>query len=432
VSDTPTRDFDLGPFPHARGFERAIELDRADPLAPFRERFHFSDRDLIYLDGNSLGRLPKTVQPVVDRVVGEEWGERLIRAWNEGWWDLQVALGDQLAPLIGASPGEVLISDSTSVNLYKLALAAWGAAKGRSKIVTDDANFPTDVYVLQGVAEVMGGAVEIVPTDGLESPLTAIGSALDEETALVCLSQTAFKSGYTYDLASVTSLAHRAGAMVLWDLSHSAGVVPIDLNGSGADLAVGCTYKYLNGGPGSPAFLYVRGDLQESMNNPIRGWWGHADPFSFDLDYHPAAGIRRFHTGTMPIMSLAAMAPGLTDVSEAGIERIRAKSVSLTEFFVEQWEAHLSPHGFRLASPRDPSVRGSHVSLAHPEGWPLAQALIEVGKVIPDFRAPNSLRFGLAPLYTTHLEVHTAVQRLRSVVEDGVHGRFSSRRRGVT
>jgi kynureninase len=278
----------------------------------------------------------------------------------------------------------------------------------------------------------MGGSLDVVAVDGAVSPVDAIAAAVDQDTALVALSHTTFKSGYTYDLAEVTSLAHRAGALMLWDLSHSVGVVPIDLNGSGTDLAVGCTYKYLNGGPGSPAFLYVRRDLQESLVNPIRGWWGHADPFAFDLYFRPTQGIRKFHTGTMPILSLAAIEAGIDDVEAAGIERIRDKSVSLTDFFIGQWEEHLADLGFGLVTPRDPQMRGSHVSLSHPDAWPIDVALIEIGKVIPDFRAPDNLRFGLAPLYNTHQEVHTAVQRIRAIVEGGLHAVFEGREVTVT
>jgi kynureninase len=343
-----------------------------------------------------------------------------------------MALGDRLAPLIGAGPGEVIVSDSTSVNLYKLAMAALSDAKDRRKVLTDDANFPTDVYVLRGVAEALGGSLDVVGTDGVASPVAAIAAGMDRETALVSLSHTTFKTGFTYDLAEVTSLAHRAGASMLWDLSHSAGVMPIDLDGSGADLAVGCTYKYLNGGPGSPAFLFVRRDLQESLANPIHGWWGHADPFAFDLEFRPTPGIRKFHTGTMPILSLAAIEAGIEEVGAAGIDRIRAKSVSLTEFFIAQWEEHLARLGFGLVTPRDPQVRGSHVSLSHSDAWPIDRAMIEIGKVIPDFRAPDNLRFGLAPLYNTHQDVHTALRRIKTIVENGLYAGFEGREVTVT
>lgn len=422
----------LGPFLEAAGFDRALELDQEDPLAGFRDRFVIEDPDLIYLDGNSLGRMPREAGRIIEQVASQEWGDRLIRSWNEGWWDLQLELGDQLAPIIGASPGEVIISDSTSVNLYKLAMAAMKARPGRNKIVTDDLNFPTDVYVLRAVAAAHRAELEIVPSSGLMGPVAGLAAVIDDSTALVSLSHTNFKSGYTYDLAEMTAVAHRAGAMVLWDLSHSAGAVPIDMNGAEVDLAVGCTYKYLNGGPGAPAFLYVRRDLQDGLDNPITAWWGHAEPFAFDLEFRPVGGIRKFHTGTMPILSLAAIAAGIADLNEAGMIRVRAKSVSLSEYLIDQWEEHLAPLGFALASPRGPGLRGSHVSLSHPEAWPMARALVEIGMVIPDFRAPDSLRLGLSPLYTTHVELHTAVQRLIRIVEAGLHDGYTDMTLTVT
>jgi kynureninase len=272
----------------------------------------------------------------------------------------------------------------------------------------------------------------IVETGGSLEPLSSLEAAIDERTALVSLSHTTFKSGYTFDLATVTDLAHRAGALALWDLSHSVGAVPIDLNRADVDLAVGCTYKYLNGGPGSPAFLYVRHDLQDELVNPIPAWWGHAEPFAFDLEFRPVEGIRRFHTGTMPIISLAAVAAGIAEVREAGMTSIRAKSVGLGEYLIRQADEHLAPLGFAVTSPRDANLRGSHVSLTHPAAWPLARALIEIGKVIPDFRAPDSLRLGLSPLYTRYLDVHTAIQRLKAIVEAGHHIGFEATPSTVT
>jgi kynureninase len=423
---------DLGPYPTSEGFDEAVMLDGDDPLGVFRDRYVFEDPELIYLDGNSLGRLPRRGLEIVERVVERQWGDRLIRSWNEGWWELQLVLGDRLAPLVGASAGEVIISDSTSVNLYKLAMAAMTSRSGRSKLITDDLNFPSDVYVLRGVAEACGAELEIVPSDGMSGPLERLERSLDRETALISLSHTVFKSGYTYDLAAITEMAHRAGAVVLWDLSHSVGAVPVALNEAGVDLAVGCTYKYLNGGPGSPAFLYVRSDLQEDLVNPIAAWWAHAEPFAFDLEFRPVGGIRRFHTGTMPILSLAAIEAGIEDVAEAGVERLREKSVSLGEFLIGQWEQHLAGLGFGLASPRRPEHRGSHISLSHRDAWAITRAMIEIGKILPDFRAPDALRLGLAPLYTSHLEVHTAVHRIRSIVGAGLHEGFGDAKLTVT
>ncbi|MFZ0015148.1 MAG: aminotransferase class V-fold PLP-dependent enzyme [Acidimicrobiia bacterium] len=410
---------DHGPYPASDGYQEAIALDREDPLANHRDRYARGDSSLIYLDGNSLGRLPQAAIPVIEDVTERQWGDRLIRSWNEGWWELQVRLGDKLAPLVGAGPGEVILSDSTSVNLYKLAMGAMGAAdEGRSHIVTDDLNFPSDVYILESVARSHGGDLQVVASDGVEGPVGELNQAIGERTALVSLSHTAFKSGYTYDMTEITDMAHRSGAMILWDCSHSVGAIPIDFERSGVDLAIGCTYKYLNGGPGSPAFLYVRSEHQERLENPITGWWGHRSPFDFDLEFTPIDGIRRFHSGTMPILSLAAIEPGLDDVLDAGSGAIRSKSRLLTSYAVDQWRRHLAPLGFGLASPREPERRGPHVALGHEMAWAITRAMIEDAHVIPDFRAPDNIRLGLPPLYTSYADVHTAIQRIKLVVTE--------------
>ena len=334
-------------------------------LHPFETNLLSSILDLIYLDGNSLGRLPKAAGAVADTVVNHQWGDRLIRSWGEGWWELQLKLGSMLAPLIGANTDEVIVSDSTSTNFFKLAAAALGARPGRPTIVTDDLNFPSDLYLLQGLTRTLlkGHTIDIVETG--DDPAADLVAAIDESTALVTISHTTFKSGYTYDLDAITKATHAAGALVLFDLSHSVGVVEIDLAAADVDLAVGCTYKHLNGGPGSPAFLYVRRDLHDHLVNPISGWWGHAEPFAFDLDFTPVAGIRRFHSGTMPIVSLAVLEPGIEITARATLPAIRAKSVAQTEFLIEMIDEHLASLGFTINSPRDSSVRGSHVSLTH-------------------------------------------------------------------
>ncbi|HEU4319000.1 MAG TPA: kynureninase [Acidimicrobiia bacterium] len=423
----------LGPFPEDDGYEEAVALDAADPLADYRHDFVHTDESLIYLDGNSIGRQPVGANETIRHVTEDEWGDRLIRAWNEGWWELHVTLGDKLAPIIGARPGEVIISDSTSVNLYKLALSAvLAAGRGRTRIVTDDLNFPTDVYILDGIARQHGMTLEVVPSDGINGPIDSLAAAIDDGTALVSLSHTTFKSGYTYDLTEVTAFAHDSGAMVLWDCSHSAGVVPIDVEAAGVDLAVGCTYKYLNGGPGSPAFLYVRGEHQDRLHNPITGWWGHADPFGFGLEFEPVDGIGRFHVGTMPILSLAGIEPGLDGVISAGMPGIRSKSEVLTGYLIELVDLHLAPLGFTVATPREPSRRGSHVSLGHGSAWPITRAMIEVANVIPDFRAPDNIRLGLSPLYTRFVDVHTAVGRVRRLVELGLQEQFVGAEATVT
>jgi kynureninase len=425
---------DLGPFPMVDGFEEAAAMDEADPLRPFADRFVPTEPGLIYLDGNSLGRLPVSTVSRVHDVVEHEWGDRLIRSWPDRWWDLADEIGSQIAPLIGAQPGEVIVTDSTSVVLFKLTLAALQARLGRSRIVTDNLNFPTDAYVTVAAADLAGDreVVTVPSADGINGPEDAIIAALDHTTALLTLTHVAFKGGYQYDMERLTQAAHDVGALVLWDLSHSVGAVPVDLCGTGADLAVGCTYKYLNGGPGSPAFLYVNTRFDSEVDNPLSGWWGHEQPFAFDLEYRPVSSIRRFQTGTMPILSLSAVETGVALTAEAGIDNLRAKAIGLSEFFIEQSRDHLGPLGFTLASPADPRRRGSHVSLRHPDGWRIVRAMIEHGKVIPDFREPNNLRFGFAPLYTSYIDLHTAIVRIVSLMEAALPQTYPQTRTSVT
>jgi kynureninase len=415
--------------------EYARELDRQDELAHFRAEFVIDDPDLIYLDGNSLGRLPKRSAAQVRQVTELEWGGRLIRGWNEGWFNAPQRIGAKIAQLIGAEADEVIVGDSTSVNLFKCVIAALQARPGRHKVVTDDLNFPSDLYVMQGAMKLAGEdyRLDIVHSpDGVAVPTERLAGAIDENTALVALTHTAFKSGFVYDMDEVTAIAHRAGAVMLWDLCHSAGAMPLSLDASGVDLAVGCTYKYLNGGPGSPAFLYVRSDLQEGLLNPIWGWFGQKGQFDFTLDYQPEMGIRRFLAGTPSILSLAPVETGVDMVIEAGIDQVRKKSTLQTEYLIELWEAVLEPLGVKLNSPRESHCRGSHVSLGHPEGMRIARALIEDMRVIPDFRYPDNIRLGIAPLYTTFVEIHEAIRRLRQVIVDKVYEKYPLERPDVT
>ena len=411
--------------------QQAIDLDRDDALAEYRDRFVITDPDLIYLDGNSLGRLPKATIDRVQTTMTEEWGAGLVRSWQSEWMAEPASVGARLAPLIGADPDEVLLTDQTSLNLYKLASAALAQQALRNTVLTDSGNFPSDIYVLAGVAGQAGGSIRMVGADPVAPSTTAVAAALDEQVGLVSLSHVNFKSGALLDMGSITTAAHAAGAMVLWDLSHSVGAVPIDLHGTGVDLAVGCTYKYLNGGPGSPAFLYVARHLQERLVQPIHGWWGQQDMFGFGLDYQPAPGMNRFATGTMPILSLAGAGVGIDLTAEVGIDRIRAKSVALTSFIVDLFDELPAGHGFSLGSPRDADQRGSHVSLRHPDGYRIAQALIE-RHVIPDFRAPDVIRLGAAPLYTRFVDVWEAFERLRDIMDTGAHLDFTDERTGVT
>lgn len=414
--------------------DEALYLDSQDPLAPFRQQFLRNEPDLIYLLANSLGRLPRATARRMQQVVEEEWGTRLIRGWMDGWIERPHKIGDKIGRLLGAGSGEVIVADSTSVNFYKAALAALEMASGRSKVVTDDLNFPSNLYVLQGALRSARGnyRLQIVPShDGIHGPLAALEKAIDEETAVVALSHTVFKSAYVYDMAAVNRMARQVGARVVWDLSHSAGAVAVDLNGSQADFAVGCTYKYLNGGPGAPAFLYVRRELQDTVFNPISGWMGQRQPFEFGLEYEAADGLRRFLSGTPAILSLTAIEAGVDLILEAGMEAVEEKSQRQTEYLLALWERHLQPLGYELHSPRTKRQRGSHLALAHEEGLRISLALKD-NNVLVDFRRPNNLRLSVAPLYTSYVELYDAVQCMRAVVKKQLYEAYSREAPAVT
>ena len=420
-------------------YREAVTLDNQDGLAGYRSRFIYGDEKLIYLDGNSLGRLPVESKAILDRSVSYEWGERLIRSWNEDWFTKNIELGDKIARIAGASEGEVVITDTTSVNLYKLAHAALRFQKGRTRIVTDELNFPSDLYILQGLVKEFGEEYELVVVasrDGITIDAGDLKAVIDDNTALVSLSHVAFKSAFRYSMKEITALAHEKGAMILWDLSHSIGAVPGELNESDADLAVGCTYKYLNGGPGSPAFLYVRKDLQEKLSSPIWGWFGEKNPFDFELKYRPGEGIKRFLAGTPPILALKTIEPTVDMMIETGMHPIRKKSVYQSEYLLKLAEEFLWPLGFQSGSPVDHEKRGSHVSLRHPEAYRICKALIdpEVGEnvVIPDFREPDNIRLGITPLYTIYTEIFTAVREIRNIVENELFSKYSPAREHVT
>ena len=390
-------------------------LDAADALAPFRRRFVFPDPDLLYLDGNSLGRPPLAALERLARVAAEEWAGELIRAW-EHWLDEPLRVGDLLGTeIIGARSGEVAICDSTTVDFYRLASAALDARPGRRTIVTDRANFPTDRYVLEGLARDRDREIAWLDPDPIDGPtLDDVGAALDahpDDVALVTLTHVNYRSAAIADLPGITARAHAAGALVLWDLSHSAGSVPVGLEEHGVDLAVGCTYKYLCGGPGAPAYLYIRSDLQETLRNPIQGWFGQADQFEMGQGFRPRPGIAGWLTGTPGILGLAAADEGIRVVAEAGIDRIRAKGIALTEYAIALHDAWLAPIGFTLGSPREPARRGAHVSIRRPDARDLTRRMIAAG-VIPDFRAPDSIRLGLSPLTTSFTDVRRAMERI--------------------
>ncbi len=393
--------------------ESLAARDAADPLAGFRARFDLPD-GVIYLDGNSLGALPRSAAPRLARVVADEWGRDLIRAWNSrDWMGLPQKVGDKIGRLIGAAPGQVVAADSTSVNLFKLLAAALQLNPGRRVILTEDSNFPTDLYVAQGLVRLLGGRAELRRVAG-----DRIIEALDEDVAVVTLTQVSYASGAVHDMAAVTRAAQNKAALVLWDLSHSAGALPVDLDGCGADLAVGCGYKYLNGGPGAPAYLYVARRHQDTIDPVLAGWMGHADPFAFDGEYRPAPGITRQLCGTPPVLALAALEEGVDLMLDADMGALRAKSMALTDLFIALVEQECRGFGIAIAGPREAARRGSQVSLRHAQGYAIMQALIANG-VIGDFRAPDLMRFGFAPLYLRHTDVWDAVASLRRIMETG-------------
>ena len=392
----------------------ALARDTADPLAGFRDRYVLDDGDRIYVDGNSLGRLPVAGRAAIAATT-EEWGRDLVGGWSR-WIDAPLRAGDEIAHLIGARPGEVIVCDSVTVNLYKLAWAALDVRQGAIVVHPDD--FPTDRYVLAGLAAARDRSVTEPGT---------VGTA-----ALVCRSLVDFRSGELLDGPRVTAEAHQAGALMLWDLCHAAGAVPVELEAWGADLAVGCTYKYLNAGPGAPAFLYVRQELQELLRSPIQGWFSHADQFAMGPDYEPAPGIVRFLAGTPGIIGVDAVQAGAAEVAAAGIQPLRAKSIALTELAIALHDERLAPLGFQLGTPRDPARRGSHVSFRHPDAWRICQALIEQAHVIPDFRPADVIRFGLPAVYTRFVDVYDAIDRLAVLVEREAHHAYDLRRARVT
>lgn len=426
-------------FDFSLGKDCAEKLDHADVLAGYRREFFIADEKEIYLDGNSLGRLPLKTRSLLAGAIDRQWGKALIRSWNEGWYDLPKVISNKLARIVGAGEDEVIMCDSTSINLYKLVWGVLNSKPGRSRIVSDVLNFPTDLYVMQSVVNQFGGQHQLVlapSRDGIQVDIDELDRLIDEDTALVALSHVAFKSAFMYDMQRVNDLAHSRGALVIWDLSHAAGAVRVNLSDTGADMAVGCTYKYLNGGPGSPAFLYVNKKLQEQINSPVWGWFGDSNPFAFDHQYKPAAGISRFMVGTPPILSLAAVEPGLDLLLSAGMENVREKSIRQTEYLNYLSREKLTHLGFKFGSPADFKRRGSHISLQHPEAYRICQAMINPDDdspcIIPDFRAPDNIRFGITPLYTTFSEIHQAVARVEQIVSGKVFERYSAKRQAVT
>jgi kynureninase len=386
-------------------------LDRADPLSTKREAFAIPP-GLIYLDGNSLGVLPKHVPQRLLEVAEVQWGQTLIKSWNEhGWFHLPGRIGDRIARLIGAPKGSVIAGDTISVNLFKLLGAAAKLRPDRRVILSDSGNFPSDLYVAQGFRDLLddGYILKVVEP-------SQVMDAIDDSIAFTMITEVDYRTARLHDMKAVTAKAHAKGALTIWDLAHSAGATPVDLTGSNADFALGCTYKYLNGGPGAPAFLYVRPDLQDEVQPPLAGWWGHAAPFAFDLDYRPAQGIVRNQCGTQPILSMSALDAALDPWDDVDMGQVRKKSVGLCAAFMTLVEERCGKHGVTVAGPRDMAERGSHVSIHHENGYAVMQALI-AASVIGDFRAPDMMRFGFTPLYTSFIDVWNAVDVLTRILE---------------
>lgn len=400
-------------------------MDAADPLARYRDAFALPE-NVVYLDGNSLGALPRQAEQRVRDVMTRQWGRDLIKSWNlHDWIGAPARVGAKIARLIGAEPNEVIVADSTSLNVFKALHAALRLRPDRRIILSDQGNFPTDLYMAQGLSTLLGAdhALKIVAPE-------EIAAALDDEVAVLMLTEVDYRTGRLHDMAALTKAAHDKGALTLWDLAHSAGAFPVDLNGCGADFAVGCGYKYLNGGPGAPAFIFVAERWQARAEQPLFGWMGHAAPFAFDLDYRPRTGIDHFLVGTPPMLSLTALEAGLDLFADVELAALRQKSGALGDLFINLVEQELPRSGLTLASPRQGAERGSQVSFRHPEGYPIMQALIARG-VIGDFRAPDILRFGFAPLYVSFVNVWNAVAQLGAVMAGMEWQRPEFRRRAA-
>ena len=390
-------------------------LDRADPLAAYRDQFELAD-GLIYLDGNSLGPMAKTIPGEMAKAVEEEWGRGLISSWNDaGWWELPVSLGAKLAPLLGAAPGQVVVSDSTSVNIYKTLQAGLALRPERSVMVSEAASFPTDLYITEGAMQ----GRESLSRRLVGEAGASLADVLDEDVAVVLLSHVGYRSGELFDMANITHQVQDAGAIMIWDLCHSAGIYPVELDACNVDLAVGCTYKYLNGGPGAQSWIYAAERHLGNIRQPLRGWWGHAQPFSFEQDYRPEPGIKAFLCGSQAILGMRALSAALDVMADVDLSQVRAKSMQLTDLFITLVDEECAGHGFGLFSPRKAAKRGSQVALTHEDGYAIVQALIARG-VVGDFRMPNILRFGFAPLYISFEDVWTAVATLKDIMESGV------------
>jgi len=417
--------------------EMARAMDEKDVLREFRKQF-VSPSDQIYLDGNSLGKLPIKTKTIVQEVVDTQWGQTLIGGWNAHWLELPQRLGDKLARLLCAPPKSIHVGDATSVNLYKLVYALRATNQYGPHLITDALNFPTDNYILQGIAQQFNAppVVKVVYENEVVPSIEQLKAAIAATPGIVCLSLVSYKSAYLYTMELLNRWAEQHKSIIVWDLSHAVGAVAIDLQKSQTKAAVGCTYKYLNGGPGSPSFLYADPAIVSSLQSPIKGWFGHRNPFDFSPNYLPAEGVDQFKAGTPAILSLSAMEPGVDITLDAGIDNIRAKGLALGEYFLDLVYEKLTGVGFRIESPTEAASRGSHITLSHEESWRICKALLagdEHGlKIIPDFRPPNFIRFGFAPLYTGFEDLYVTAERLHTIVEEKQFTAYDATQTGVT
>ena len=410
----------------------AHQLDKQDKLKDFRKEFKLEN--IIYLNGNSLGALSKESEKRTKSLVEKEWGERLIRGWNEGWYDLPVKLGGYLEQLLDAENGSIIVDNTTTVNMFKLIPGILKMQSPRKKIIIDSFNFPTDFYVLQGINSLLKDNYDIVyieSKDDIEITLADVERELDENTALLFFSAVAYKSSFLHDIEQINEMAHKKGVLTLWDLSHSVGVIEHSLKKETFDFAVGCTYKYLNGGPASPAFLYIRKDLQENIENSISGWFAHEAPFNFERDFKAAESIRKFLISSPPILSSAPLEPSLRLILYAGIKNLRAKSILMTEYFIFLVDKVLKGYNFRISSPRDYRKRGSHVALRHHEGYRLSLALRDQN-IIVDFRQPDFIRFAFAPLYNNFEDIYETVLSIKNIIDNKIYEKYDPTPEGVT
>lgn len=417
--------------------KQANYLDTQDVLKTFRKEFYHNSNE-IYLDGNSLGKLPVKAKDSINNVVENQWGQNLIRSWNDHWLSLSARIESKLATLLGGSPDELKVGESTSVNLYKLIHALLSSTIVPKNLITDSLNFPTDVYIMEGLAKQFhcNPTTIVSYSSDLKADLNLLKKEIKENPGIVCLSLVSYKSSWLYPMRSLNEYAEENNSIIVWDLSHAVGVVDVHFKESKTKIALGCTYKFLNGGPGAPSFIYIKKDLISRLNSPIQGWFGHERPFDFSLPFIPAKGINRFDAGTPQILSMVAMEAGIDLTIQAGVKCIRQKSQAQTQFLVELINLKLHPYGFEIETPLNSNERGSHITLKHKESWRICKALI-VGKaagikVIPDFRPPDYLRLGVAPIYTSYLDLFLSVERIEQIMQNREYEDISSEMPTVT